>query len=384
VRRRTALLLFCGAGALLAAGCASSGAALGSAELTRTLRARGFDPASVTVPFEITDEMRAWAHAQVPDGTPAEERLDKLLAALIDPARLRLKYESGRTLTASEAFESRRANCLAFTSLFVGLARELGVPAFYLDVDDVERFEKEGDLMVISGHVSAGYDIGGARVKILEFSPSPDPKYRRVQRVSDLRAVALFYSNRGAESLRAGNSAEALTWLRQAVKIDPDFGGGWVNLGVALRREGDTAEAEAAYRRALEADPQTSSAYSNLASLLQSRGEDAEAERLLAIAANVDRRNPFSYLALGDLSLAQGRLEEARRFYHRALRLHREDAEAYAALGLAALAAGDSGAARKWLRKAESMDRFNERVRRLGERLGGPAAVARTDKSLSE
>ncbi|HKI02682.1 MAG TPA: tetratricopeptide repeat protein [Thermoanaerobaculia bacterium] len=377
--RRSAALLICIAGSLLALGCASSRSPLGSADLARALRARGFDPSSVIVPFEITAEMKAWAHAQVPDGTPAEERLDKLLAAMIDPTRLKLQYEAGRTLTASEAFEKRRANCLAFTSLFVGMARELGVPAHYLDVDDVERFEKDGDLLVVSGHVSAGYDIGGARVKILDFSPNRDLTYRRVHRISDLRAVALFYANQGAESLRAGHSGEALTWLRKAVQIDPEFGGGWVNLGVALRREGSLEEAEAAYRRALEADPQTSSAYSNLAAILRSRGEHAEAERLLAIATNVDRRNPFSYLALGDLSLAKGRLEEARRFYRRALRLHREDVEAYAALGLVAFEAGQSGEARKWLRKAESMDRLNERVRKLGDRLADPPSMARSE-----
>lgn len=369
--RRSALLA-CMAAALLACGCASRGP-LGSSELERGLRARGLDPAAVIVPFEISEEMGAWAHAHVPDNTPKEKRLDRLLAAMID--QMQLKYESGRTATAREAFESRRANCLAFTSLFVGLARELGIPAFYLDVEDVERFEKDGDLMVVSGHVSAGYDIGGAKVKILDFTPAAEPGYRRVHPVTDLRAVALFYSNRGAESLRAGNAAEALGWLRQAVAIDPEFAGGWVNLGVALRRQGDTAGAEAAYRKALEVDPQTSSAYSNLASILRMRGRNNEAATLLALAASADNRNPFSYIALGDLSMAQGRLQEAQRFYRQALRLHREDAEIYAALGLVALASGDAGQARKWLRRAEAHDRDNERVRRLGDRLDGPPAT---------
>jgi Flp pilus assembly protein TadD len=363
------------AGALLVLGCASRGP-VGSPDLARALHSRGLDPASLIVPFEITDEMRAWAHARVPDGTPSEERLDRLLAAMIDPRFLQLKYEAGRTSTAREAFETRRANCLAFTSLFVGLARELGVPAYYLDVEDIERFEKDGDLLVVSGHVSAGYDIGGGKVKILDFSPSPNPGYRRVHRVSDLRAVALFYSNRGAESLRAGSSGEALGWLRKAVEIDPEFGGAWVNLGVALRRAGDMAGAEAAYRKALEIDPEISSAYTNLASLLRVRGKDAEAEGLLALAANVDRRNPFSLIALGDLSLAHGRLEEARRFYRQALRLRGDDAEVYAALGLVALAAGNPAEASKWLRRAEARDRANERVRQLGSRLAGPDPAA--------
>jgi Flp pilus assembly protein TadD len=370
MRRRSALLA-CAAAALAVLGCASTG--LVGSDLERSLRERGVDPVTVVIPFEITDEIRAWAHAHVPSGTPKEERLDRLLAAMI--GQMQLKYEAGRTATAREAFEVRRANCLAFTSLFVGMARELGIPAFYLNVEDVERFEKDGDLMVVSGHVSAGYDIGGSRLKILDFTPAQDRLgYRRVHPITDLRAVAVFYSNRGAEALRAGNAVEALGWLRKGVEIDPEFPGAWVNLGVALRRQGDVAAAESAYRKALEIDPQTSSAYSNLASILRMRGRNAEAEKLLALATHADNRNPFSYIALGDLSLAQGRLQEAQRFYRRALRLHREDAEIYAALGLVALASGDTGEARKWLRRAEARDRDNERVRRLGNRLSGLSA----------
>lgn len=365
--------------ALGALGCASAGGPLGTGELQKALKAQGVDPASVVIPFEITDEMRTWARSQVPDSIPQEERLEKLLSAMVDPGRLELRYEGGHTVTAREAFESRKANCLAFTSLFVGLARELGIPAYYLDVEDVERFEKDGDLMVVSGHVSAGFSVGSGKVKILDFSPAGTPSYRRVYPVSDQRAVALYYSNRGAEALRAGSVEEALTWLHKAVEIDPEFGGSWVNLGVALRRTGDVPGAEEAYRRSLEADPQTASAYSNLAALLRSRGEDAEAERLLAIAANVDNRNPFSYVALGDLSLAQGRLEEARRFYRRAFRLKQEDAEICAALGMVALASGNQGEARKWLRRAESMDRENGRVRQLGDRLAGPVGSSRSE-----
>jgi Flp pilus assembly protein TadD len=370
--KRPAPLLFLIVPALLAAGCASSGP-VGSPELYKDLRSRGLDPRSVIVPFEITDEMRAWAHKQVPDSTPKSERLEALLAALVDPQRFNLVYEPGHTSTAREAFESHKANCLAFTSLFVGMARELGLPAFYLDVNDVEKFEKDGDLMVVSGHVSGGYNIGGGKVKILDFTPSTQPGYRRVRPLTDLRAVALYYSNRGAEMIRSAHGQDPLPWLRKAVVIDPEFGGAWVNLGVGLRRAGDVAGAEAAYRKALEVDPATAAGYTNLAALLRVRGRDSEAGELLNLAARADSRNPFSYIALGDLSLSHGRLAEARRFYQKALRLNRDDASVYAALGLVALAGGDSREAQRWLRKAESRDRQNERVRQLGDKLASPA-----------
>jgi Flp pilus assembly protein TadD len=337
-------------------------------EFARHLRSRGVDPAEVVIPHMVTPLMEEWARKQVPRATPDDQKLDRLLAALVDPRRLGLSYEPGITHTAEEAFTQRKANCLAFTSLFVGLARSLGVPAFYVDIDDVERFEKDGDLMVVSGHVSAGFNASG-ELKILDFTPDAEPAYRQVRTLSDETAIGLYHSNRGAELLRAGREAEAMGWLKKAVAIDPDLAGAWVNLGVARRRTGDTAGAEEAYRAALEADPATAAAYHNLAALLRMRSQDTEAQELLSLAAKVDKRNPFSYLALGDLSLSHGRAEEARRFYRQALRLDRDEPEVLAALGEAALAMGKTSEARKWLKKAVHLAEANPRVQRLEGRL---------------
>lgn len=358
--------------ALLAAGCASSNAArnLDAGDLARELRNRGLEPSGVVIPYEMTEEMRAWAHRVVPEETAPEKRLETLLAGIVDADKLKVIYEPRYTGTAQEVFETRRANCLAFTSLFVGMAREIGVPAFFLDVDDVERFEKEGDLVVVSGHVSAGYGTG-TEIKILDFSAAPEPGYRRVHRISDMTAIALFHSNRGGELLRTGKQDEALPWLQKAVMIDPELPGAWINYGVALRRSGDLLQAEEAYRKALEIDPQAVSAYQNLAALLRHQGKQREAEDLLALSGTLGSRNPYIYLSLGDLSLAHGRIDEARRFYKRAMRLYRDNAEPYAAMGIVALASGDAGEAHRWMRKAVAIDQENQRVKVLVARLGG-------------
>src|SRR3954451_4168968 len=332
---------------LLLAGCASVGPTT-VAGVAHDLRQRGVDPASVVVPFEVTDEMRTWVHSQVSDTGPPEQRLDHLLTAIVATDSLGLTYEGGSTGTAREAFAARKANCLGFTSLFVGMARELDIPAFYLGVDDVERFERDGDLLVISGHVSAGFGMGGGKIKILEFVNAPKVEYRHIRQLSDLTAISLYHSNHGAELLRAGRTEQALPWLRKAAEIDPELSDAWVNLGVGLRRTGDLDGAEAAYRHALEANPEAASAYQDLAVLLRLRGHGQEADDLTALSGRAGAQNPFSYLALGDLSLTHGRLEEARRFYRRAMRLNREDPEPYAALGLAALAGGDRNEAKKW------------------------------------
>jgi tetratricopeptide (TPR) repeat protein len=272
-----------GAALLLLCGCSTAARGPGE-DLARTLSARGLDPQALTIPWKLPDELRGWAHAQVPRGTPREKRLDVLLRAMTDPRRLDLQYEAGQTATAAEAFASRRANCMGFSSLFVGLAREVGMPVFFLLVEDVERFERDGDLLVVSGHITAGFeDEGGLR--ILDFTPGIQPNYRNVERLPDLRALALFHSNRGAELLRAGQREEALEWLGKATAIDPDLTDGWINLGVVRRRSGDAAGAEAAYRRALAADPRSAAAYQNLSSLLRSQGRGREADELQDLAA---------------------------------------------------------------------------------------------------
>ncbi len=366
-----AALLALGSLALLAGGCASvADGPIDRGSLERLLREKGIRQAPAVVPYELTDEMRAWVHKAIPNpDVPTDKRLQLLLTALLDPQKgMGITYEAHFTGTAAEVFTQRKANCLAFTNIFVGLAREVGVPVFYLDVDDIQRFERQGDLVVVSGHVSVGLAVGN-EVEILDFTMAPAAHYREIKRISDRTAVALYYSNRGGELLRAGRYAEALPWLEASVVLDPDLARGWVNLGVARRRTGDPASAETAYRRALEIDPDSSSAYQNLSSVLRLRGQDKEAEELLAIAARVGERNPFSFLDLGDVSLAHGRLDDAHRLYKRALRLYGEHAEPYAAMGQWAVAAGDYKEARRWLDKATAIDRENGRVKQLAAAL---------------
>jgi tetratricopeptide (TPR) repeat protein len=353
-------------------GCVTPGG-FDRTDLTRRIRDRGLDPERIVVPFEVTPEMREWALKAAPEGLPLEARLDRLFqAVLLD---LKPNYVGGRTTTAPVVFAERQANCLGFTSLLVGLARSVGIPTFYLAIDDIERFSRDGDLVVISNHVSAAFDTG-AQTRVLDFTVAPVVSYRDARALDDLAAVGLYYSNLGAEKLRTGDLPGAIELLQTSVALAPDISGARVNLGVALRRRGDQAGAEAQYRAALEADPQASSAYQNLAALLRQRGDATEAEELLRISQQQGSKNPYGFLSLGDLALSRRRLDEARRFYRRALGLYRENAEPYAAMGQWAFAKGDFNEARKWLKKARAIEPDNDRVQRLDRRLTAKASPA--------
>ncbi|MEO1366139.1 MAG: tetratricopeptide repeat protein, partial [Acidobacteriota bacterium] len=307
--------------------------------LDRALVDRGVDPERVVMPYALRDDIAAWARGTVEEHALDRDKLRALSDRLLDPDELPIDYVWGYTGTAEEVFDRRQANCLAFTNLFVGMARAVDVPVYFMAVDHVESFRKEGDLVIVSDHVAVGYGEPGQRL-VYDFSEEQDSDLRFVRRLSDLTAIAMFHSNRGAEALQRGRVDEALSWLRVAVEIDDRLMHAWVNLGVAERRVGRYAEAEAAYQRALAMDPGSVSAFQNLASLLRYRGRVDEAEAYEDILGSGQSQNPFTYLSLGDLSLQGGRFDEARRFYRRALGLS-ESAEAFAALGQASAAAGD-------------------------------------------
>lgn len=65
------------------------------------------------MPFQLTPEMRKWAHEHVPAVGGPDLKLDMLLRALLaSNGGVKLVYESGHTGTAEEVFASGRANCL--------------------------------------------------------------------------------------------------------------------------------------------------------------------------------------------------------------------------------------------------------------------------------
>lgn len=369
------------AGALLLSACGSSPTLPPTrTELLEQLQARGLDPQGVTLPAELNDKMKRWVLQSVPKFGSDGERLNFLLVGLLSDRRLGITYEAGYTGTAEEVFESRKANCLSFSHLFVGMAREAGLAAYYLRVGDIESYEQQGDLVIVSGHITAGYGEPTNR-KVLEFNLGPelDYDYRRADPISDISAIGLYYTNRAAELIQLGELDKALAATERALELDTELAVAWVNRGVALRRMGRWEEAEISYRKALDHRPNFVPAYHDLEMVLRLQGRFDEAQQVAARIERLGTRNPFHLLRLGDDSLGRGRTGDARVYYRRALRLLRESPEPYAALGLASLMSGDRRAAERWLLRAKAVSPDSRRVRVLEGRLGRGQGLTRRE-----
>ncbi len=337
--------------------------------LRRTASEYGLDADSLDLPLRVTDEMRQWVHQRITRVGTDYEQLLRLLKAMERVDGLDLRHQFGYTGTAEEVFKTGRYNCLSFSYLFVTLARELGIEANYLAVDRVQRYEREGDLILVSGHITVGHGTGLNR-RVLQFNVGPDLSYQGARPVSDRRALSLFYANRGAESIRDGRLEDAVEWLEIGTSMDPGEPSGWVNLGVARRRLGDERGAEEAYLRAARAEPGFVPAYTNLAALYRLSGDRPASDRLLEVLGGQGHRNPYLFLALGDSSLERELPDEAETYYRRALRLAERQAEPMAALGSLALTRGDEKEARRWLERAQSQNEQVPRLLRLERDLG--------------
>jgi tetratricopeptide (TPR) repeat protein len=91
-------------------------------------------------------------------------------------------------------------------------------------------------------------------------------------------ALSVVLVQPSASGDNAKRLADAETFARRSVQIDPKNAVGWDRLGVALQARGLlNSETEHSYRRAIELDPQFAVAYAHLARMLNRSGKSGDA-----------------------------------------------------------------------------------------------------------
>jgi len=94
-------------------------------------------------------------------------------------------------------------------------------------------------------------------------------------------ALSVVLVQPSASGDNAKRLADAETFARRSVQIDPKNAVGWDRLGVALQARGLlNSETEHSYRRAIELDPSFAVAYAHLARMLNRAGKPGEAAPL--------------------------------------------------------------------------------------------------------
>ena len=110
----------------------------------------------IIIPFEIDDEIRQLAHDITGNLTNNRLKVRAIVQAIIGLTGFSISYDWLSNKTAKEVFRQGKGNCLAYSNLFVGMAREVGLEAVYVDVTSIERHAREAEVIVNNGHVTAG------------------------------------------------------------------------------------------------------------------------------------------------------------------------------------------------------------------------------------
>jgi tetratricopeptide (TPR) repeat protein len=294
----------------------------------------------IVIPFEIDDEIRQLAHDVTRDTRTDREKTQAIVRAIMDLSGFSLSYDWLSNKTAREVFREGKGNCLAYSNLFVGMARAVGLDATYADVLFTEHVAKEAEIVVNSSHITAAVALPSG-TQLVDFTRTPERKYVGFRVIDDLEAIANFYNNQGFLYGYFTESADVdfdplekeLEMYRLALEVLPTFSRALNNLGVALRRRGRVDEAIAQYELAIEADPKYAEAYSNLGTAYLYQGRTDEALQAYRRAARYAGPDAYINHRLGVLYLRLGRYPEAMQQLRKALSKEPDLAGAHFHLG---------------------------------------------------
>jgi len=356
---------------VLAVAVLAASAASASDSWSKGLARRGVDPGLVANPIEVTPEIRAAADALSGGPAGTVDQLRRIQEALFDASRFTFDYDAKLTYTAAEALAARRGNCVAFTNLFIAMARARGFRVRAGFVTPRAVGEKRGDLIYVAAHVVAVYPLHD-RAIVFDFYRTREDETPRIRLLDDFELAALYVNNRAVEALGAGDFATAERQLDAVVALAPGFAGAHGNLGVLRRRRGNIEGAFDAYRRALALEPRSPVILGNLAALYLGLGMEREAKDALALA-DLRRATPYTILARGDLEAADGRFDDARRRYRRAARIAPNIPEPYVALARLAQRTGRPDEARRAAERAVRVDPTNADAKAILATLAAPS-----------
>jgi len=285
----------------------------------------------------------------------SQTRLEMLTTALVRSGVLGFEYDGTSTMTASEAFRSRKGNCVAFSNLMVALARRVGLDAHYQEVfirpqwsdfeEDTVLLYKHVNVVVQSSKMSWVVDVSG-----LDIRPADR---RRI--IEDSYAKALYLNNIAAEALLENDLPTAYAYMLIAIETDASVTDTWVNLGVIYGRNEQLDDAAFAFNRALQIDGNEHSALSNLYEVYLEQEKFESAAELEPRVERYRRDNPYYLLRLSDEALELGQYEESISLLLKAIRKKKNDHKLHFALAKTQYLSGERAEAESSLLRARQL-----------------------------
>lgn len=264
------------------------------------------DVADVDI-LAINQEIKDFLDQQVRPIPGLRERAFMLHNLLFRPYYLGITYDDSQTYTAQETFDKGAGNCISHASLFVAAARYVGLKAKFQVVEVPRDWVQSEDYYIVPGHINVAVYIPGNKITV-EFSDvylAQHTQFFKSKAVSDTRALAEYYNNRGMEAMQLKDYLSAIAYMQKSLKTHRNSGFVWSNLGVVYKINGHMAEAQQAYERGLKLDKRNLSIINNAYILYYQTGQLDKAQSLAAKVESYSKKNPYylAKLASADINL---------------------------------------------------------------------------------
>ncbi|MFI5165744.1 MAG: tetratricopeptide repeat protein [Thermoanaerobaculales bacterium] len=303
----------------------------------------------------LSPEMRDFLTKYVERNASDNLKLQQLVSAIMNTGTFGVQYDE-TTRTASETFRARQGNCLSFATMFLAMARGVGLEAQFQEVDVPPEWTLAKDTYVLNKHVNVRVNLRPEGKRVVDFNIADFKASYEMREISDSRALAHYYTNVGVERMLAGDTAGAFSYLRKAIVVDErKFSPAWTNLGTLYLRNGHPAHAEAAYLQALAASRWDLVAMSNLARLYERLGDRERAAAYQKRVIHHRWLNPYYRYELARQAYVAHHYDAAIGHLKYAIRARPKEDMFYSLLGLSYLGKGDTRAARRWLTRAEEV-----------------------------
>lgn len=245
-----------------------------------------------------------------------------LVWAATDQNMFNFDYDSALTLPPLETFAQRQGNCLSFSSMFILMARHLGLKAYYQEVEIPQQWNNDNDTLLVSMHINVVVEGAHGSSWVVDVSGRANARTRLERRITDAMVLAQYYNNLGVEALTDGDLGKAFAYISKAIETVPELHYLWSNLGVVYNRNEQPQEATEAYLTALKIDSSSSMAANNLYLIYQKTGNLLAAAELEKRVEKNRRKNPYYLSYLSTVAFEEGRLDESRQLAERAVELH--------------------------------------------------------------
>lgn len=277
-------------------------------------------------PLLTSEGMKRFVATDIANVANDRLRVRRLIDKLADNGYYTESYDSSLTQTSASTFVTGKGNCLSHTHLFIALARQAGLDAYYEVVDAPPTYSTDRGVLEHQTHIRARVllpsRVHGSQTVSVDFNSVPTENFQG-RLVTDRFAKSLHYGNDAIAYWLQGDEARAFAYILKAIDLEPEHADHWVNLATFYARKGRLEEALQLNRYALQLNSSHMVALAGIVAL----SDESEVHRVKTMLERYRARNPFYQLALAKRAHHNGYYTEALLYVERSIDLDRSNPE---------------------------------------------------------